>query len=82
MELSRIFSNNPKHDLLYLLNFLVAFHFFLLIYINSSFLTTFVSERTVGTIFIVDFLYIFFVLAAILLAGTYFSLSMHDTRQS
>lgn len=53
MELARIFSNNPKHNLLYLLNFLVASHFFLLIYINSSFLTTFVSDRIVGTLYVI-----------------------------
>ena len=38
---------------LYAANFLLSFHLFLVIYINSSFLNQFTSERFIGTIYII-----------------------------
>jgi MFS family permease len=52
MELTRTLRKNAPFNFLYLLNFLVSFHLFLLIYINSSFLATFVGEDSVGIVYI------------------------------
>ncbi|MEX0917116.1 MAG: MFS transporter [Candidatus Paceibacterota bacterium] len=43
---------NSAYIPLYSANFFVSFHAFLLIYINSSFLTQFIDEKLVGTIYI------------------------------
>lgn len=38
---------------LYVATFLVAFHIFMVVYINSSFLNQFISEKTVGILYII-----------------------------
>lgn len=48
----RAFRENSAFNFLYILNFFVSFHLFLLIYINSSFLASFVGEERVGLIYI------------------------------
>jgi len=49
-------------NVLYVANFILAFHLFLVVYVNSTFLTQFVEERFVGTIFIIGSLITVFVL--------------------
>lgn len=39
--------------LLYVANFVLSFHLYFVVYINSSFLSTFIEERFVGTIYII-----------------------------
>lgn len=39
--------------LLYLANFIISFHLFLVVYVNSSFLSTFIEERFLGTLWII-----------------------------
>lgn len=52
MEIVRAFKRNAAFHFLYLASFLIAFHLYLLVYINSSFLTTFVDKTYVGIIYV------------------------------
>jgi MFS family permease len=60
--LIRKFSSSRAFYGLFIANFLLAIHLFLVVYINSSFLTTFVDEKYVGLIFIVGSLFGLFTL--------------------
>lgn len=48
----RALAKNSIFNVLYIMNFFVSFHIFLLLYINSSFLATFVGEERVGLLYI------------------------------
>lgn len=51
--ITRFFRKNNSFTTIYTATFLVAFHVFLMVYINSSFLNQFVSEKYVGLLYII-----------------------------
>jgi len=52
-QLLRKAGRGEVFGLLYLSSFLLAFHLFFVVYINSSFLATFVAEKFVGSVWII-----------------------------
>src|SRR3989338_9148141 len=42
---------NDSLSAVYIANLLLSFHYFLILYINSSFLNLYVTEKTVGTLY-------------------------------
>lgn len=75
MEVVRALKKNAIFHLLYLASFFISFHLFLLTYINSSFLTTFVDKTYVGIIYVVGALLaigaLFFIVNVLRTIGNY-----------
>lgn len=61
--------------LLYLANFIISFHLFLVVYINSSFLNSFIEEQFIGTVWIIGSIIgigaLIFIVQALRLFGNY-----------
>lgn len=78
--ITRFFKKNNSFTTIYTATFIVAFHIFLMVYINSSFLNQFVSEKYVGLLYIIGSLSsitaIIIIPTILRLFGNYFTLML------